>query len=412
MISENVTGLICVKCGRHYSATGLPTTCIACGISGILDFQYDYDRARDQMKQVFADPFSTRTLWRYAPLLPIGRDCTLPMLPLGPTPLIECPALARAVGVNRYLIKDDSRTPTSSSKDRASAVAVVRARSLKYKVAGCASTGNAAVSLAGWCAATGLKSIIFVPATAPEAKVAQLVVYGSMVLLVDADYSTTWKLAQRAANELKFYNRNCAVNPCLIEGKKTLGLELGEELATDPATLVTISVGDGCSIAGLWKGLDEMHKIGVLAELPRLLGVQAEGASPLVSAFERGEEGPVSGPAETLADSISVGEPRNAIKALRAVRASDGALLAVSDKEIVDAIRDTAMLSGIFAEPAAAAPLAGIRRARLAGLVGSKDTVVHVVTGSGLKDIKAARKSVPSPRTIEPTIEAVREELE
>ncbi len=150
----------------------------------------------------------------------------------------------------------------------------------------------------------------------------------------------------------------------------------------------------------------------MLPDRPRLLGVQAEGAAPLVHAFKSGEEGPVTGPAQTLADSISVGEPRNAIKALRAVRASEGSMLGVSDGEILAAVRDVATLSGIFAEPAAAAPFAGIRRARLSGLVGSKDTVVHVVTGAGLKDIKAARRASPSPRHIEPTLEAVQEELE
>lgn len=408
----NVTGLTCVSCGRTYAPGEVWMTCPSCGVTGILDVQYDYDRAREQMASVLADPGADRTVWRYLPLLPLDPAWPRPPLQLGPTPLVECPAVARSLGVARFLVKDDSRTPTSSSKDRASAIAVVMAGARGHAVAGCASTGNAAVSLAGWCAAAGLRSIIFVPATAPEAKVAQLAIYGATVLLVDGDYGVTWRLAQRAAEELKFYNRNCAVNPFLVEGKKTLGLELGEQLRAERATVVAMGVGDGCSIAGLWKGLDEMARIGVLPERPRLLGVQAEGAAPLVAAFERGDDGHgVSGPAQTLADSISVGEPRNPVKALRAVRAAGGHLVAASDQELLAAIRDLAALSGIFAEPAAAAPLAGLRRARAAGLVTEQDTVVHVVTGSGLKDIKAARAAAPAPRKIAPTLDAVREVL-
>lgn len=412
MHTGNMTGLSCVRCGHQYKPGEVSLTCLACGISGILDVEYDYESVGEQFRALRTEGDRGLGVWRYLPFLPLDPGWERPTLPLDRTPLIDCPALARELGVRQLLIKDDSRTPTASSKDRASAVAVVRARAEGYDVAGCASTGNAAVSLAGWTAAAGLKSLIFVPATAPEAKVAQLIIYGARVLLVEADYAITWRLAQRAAYELKFYNRNCAVNPFLVEGKKTLGLELGEELADDPATVVTMSVGDGCSIAGLWKGLDEMHRVGVLAERPRLLGVQAEGAAPLVGAFERGEDGPVTGPAATLADSISVGEPRNSIKALRAVRASGGALLAVSDNEILGAIHDVARLSGIFAEPAAAAPFAGLRRARLSGLLKPTDKVVHVVTGSGLKDVRAAKQATSTPSLIEPSIEAVREELE
>ncbi len=172
-----------------------------------------------------------------------------------------------------------------------------------------------------------------------------------------------------------------------------------------------MSVGDGCSIAGLWKGLDEMHRIGVLPRRPKLIGAQAEGAAPLVAAFERGEVGPVTGPAQTLADSISVGEPRNATKALRAIRDSEGTMIAVSDEEILSSIREVARLSGVFAEPAAAAPFAAIRHARATGFLGADDTVVQVVTGSGLKDIGAARQATDPPHRIAPTLEAVREEL-
>ena len=369
--------------------------------------RYDYDAARDALSASLAG--EDRTVWRYLPLLPLDPAWPRPPLSLGPTPLVDCPALAERLGVRRYAIKDDSRTPTSSSKDRASSIAVVRARAEGFEVAGCASTGNAAVSLAGWSAAAGLRAIIFVPATAPEAKVAQLAIHGARVLLVEGDYAASWHLAQSAAEELGFYNRNCAVNPYLVEGKKTLGLELGEQLRDDPPSLVAMSVGDGCSIAGLWKGLDEMATVGVLPSRPRLLGVQAAGARGLVDAFAEGREGPVVAPATTLADSISVAEPRNATKALRAVRASSGHMVAVPDEAILEAIRELATSSGVFAEPAAAAPLAGLREARRLGLLGPDDAVVHVVTGSGLKDIRAAMRVAPPPTRIAASLDAVRE---
>lgn len=410
MTVSTVVDLVCVSCGKAYPYGEVELTCPACGLEGILDVRYDYDRARAELVPSLASS-PDRTVWRYLPLLPLDPAWPRPPLELGPTPLVDCPALARELGLRSFRIKDDSRTPTSSSKDRASAIAVVRARAAGYGVAGCASTGNAAVSLAGWSAAAGLSALIFVPATAPEAKVAQLAIYGARVLLVEGDYATTWHLAQAAAEALGFYNRNCAVNPFLVEGKKTLGLELGEALAREPATWVSMSVGDGCSIAGLWKGLDEMARLGVLSERPRLLGVQAEGARALVDAFDGGREGPVRGPAFTVADSISVGEPRNAVKALRAVRASGGAMVAVPDEAILAAIRDLATRSGVFAEPAAATPLAGIRAARERGLIGAGDSVVHVATGSGLKDIRAALRVAPPPTRIAPELDAVREVL-
>jgi threonine synthase len=231
--------------------------------------------------------------------------------------------------------------------------------------------------------------VIFVPETAPEPKVAQLLVFGARVIRVRASYDATWELCQRACARHGWYNRNAAVNPSLVEGKKTCGLEIGEQAGKHVPDWVVVSVGDGCTIAGIGKGLEEMRALGFIPRMPRLLGVQAQGARPLVDAFRDGRD-VGSGPASTMADSICVGHPRNARKALRAVRASQGAMVAVPDEAIEEAMRETGRRAGVFGEPAGVAGIAGLRQAVREGIVGRKETVWAVVTGNGLKDAKAA----------------------
>jgi threonine synthase len=257
----------------------------------------------------------------------------------------------------------------------------------------------------------GLKAYIFVPASAPEAKLAQLLVYGATVLQVEGDYADAFHLCQEAVASFGWYNRNCAINPYLVEGKKTGGLEIGEQLAARLPEVVAVAVGDGCTIAGIWKGLSEMHRFGLIPRLPRLLGVQAEGAPPIARAFAAGKNSATPCPAQTLADSINVGAPRNGVKALRAVRASGGQFVTVSDEAILEAIPRLARGSGVFAEPTAAAAFAGIQVAREKGFIGADETVLQVVTGSGLKDVRGALRSVRGPHRIPPTLDAVRQAL-
>jgi threonine synthase len=386
----NVTGLKCVRCGARYAEGEVLYTCPPCGIEGILDVEYDYDRIR------FDPPAEERSIWRYLPLLPLRGDAGLPTLQVGWTPVASFPRLAARVGVRELVLKDDGRLPTGSFKDRASAVGTVKARERGAKTIACSSTGNAASSLAGFAANLGLEAIIFVPAHAPEAKVAQLRAFGARVLLVEGSYDQAYYLCQDAVAKFGWYNRNCAVNPYLVEGKKTCGLEIGEQLGGEPPDVVAVAVGDGCTIAGIWKGMQEMHRFGRLARLPRLLGVQAAGAAPLVEAFERGRKDeivPVQ--AKTIADSIAVGQPRNWRKALTAVRESAGALVAVPDEAITLAAAEIAAATGIFAEPTGAAALAGVGVALERGLVRKGERVLQVVTGNGLKDVRGAASRAP-----------------
>ncbi len=264
--------------------------CPACGYhDGILDVLYDYEAVGRELNAEVLAGNRELTMWRYLPLLPIAGRKPIPHLQLGSTPLYEAPKLAAELGVARCWVKDEGRNPTASFKDRASAVGVVKALEKQASEITCASTGNAASSLAGFAAAAGIPATIFVPARAPEAKVAQLLVYGARVFSVEGTYDEAWELCMKASAEFGWYNRNCAINPYLIEGKKTVSLELAEQFSRlTPGRVpdwVVVSVGDGCTIGGVWKGLKEMHRLGILMRLPRVLGVQAEGCQPFVTAW-------------------------------------------------------------------------------------------------------------------------------
>ena len=406
---KHIRHLACTHCSKTYAYGAVEYTCPSCGpAQGILDVVYDYPSIFASFTPAGLAADRDPSLWRYRPLLPVDAAWPLPQLRVGGTPLYDFPQLAKAVGVGRLLVKDDGRQPTASFKDRASSVGALRAVHSGAKVITCASTGNAATSLAGWSAHLGLTAFIFVPSSAPEGKLAQLLIYGAHVLLVEGTYDQAYDLCQQAVEAFGWFNRNCAVNPFLVEGKKTGGLELGEQLGTNGADWVAVPLGDGCTTAGVWKGLVEMHKMGVLGRLPRLLGVQAEGAAPLYKAWKAGAETFEPQAVNTVADSIAVGTPRNAVKALRAIRESNGAVVTVSDAQIDAAMPLLARSTGVFAEPTAAAGLAGIAQAVKLGLVPSDNTAVHLATGHGLKDVKGALRSAGAAHRVGPTLDAVK----
>lgn len=339
--------------------------------------------------------------WRYRELLPIRQGARLSAVSVGWTPLSAAPALARHIGLRTLYLKDDGRNPSGSLKDRASSMGVVKCQEKKQKIISCASTGNAASSLACMAASMGMRSVIFVPQRAPEPKITQLLIFGATVIRVQGSYEDAFQLCQQACDRFGWYNRNCAVNPYLVEGKKTAGLETGEQLGWKIPDWVAVSVGDGCTIAGIWKGFRELKAIGLANRTPKMLGVQAAGAAPITDAFHHGEPLRPVDP-HTVADSIAVGVPRNWKKALLAIQASGGTMINVSDEEILEAMRYTGRLTGIFAEPAAAAAVAGLRAAVEQGVVGRRAEAVAMITGNGLKDIRSAQASVPPPFDIAP----------
>ena len=386
----------CVKCGKTYAATPDLTTC-ECG--GILDITYDYDYIKSTFTKDTLAARRSNSMWRYRELLPVEPDTPDTPLRVGWSPLYEAETLARQLGVGKLYVKDDGLNPTASLKDRASAMAVAKAREAGAKVIACSSTGNAASSLAGNAAAAGLKTYIFVPSRAPKGKVAQLMTFGATVISVQGSYEDTFELSKQAIDKWGWYNRNAAINPYLSEGKKTVALEIMEQLGWQVPDYIAISVGDGCTIAGLWKGLKDLYAIGFIDRLPRLISAQAEGCCPLNRAIETGEPWhPME--ENTLADSIAVGVPRNADKALMAIRESDGLTVNVSDEEIMAAQKLLGRTCGVFGEPAGVTGTAGVKKLCEQGKLGAHDTVVSVVTGNGLKDVANAIKACGEPISI------------
>jgi threonine synthase len=306
-------------------------------------------------------------------------------------------------------IKDDSHNPTSSLKDRASAMAVVKASEAGVSTLACSSTGNAASSLAGNAAARGFKTYIFVPARAPKAKLTQLQIYGATVVSVQGDYGATFRLSAEAIGRWGWYNRNAAINPYLSEGKKTVAYEIAEQLHWEVPAYVALSVGDGCTIAGVWKGFLDLYHAGFVKQLPKLISVQAEGCCPINNAVRNSSEELIPMEENTLADSIAVGTPRNFLKAVRAIRESGGLTVNVSDTEILAAIALLGRTSGVFGEPAGVAGTAGVMKLIKNGQLRKDATVVSIVTGNGLKDIANAQKSVNDPISVPPSMEQLLE---
>jgi threonine synthase len=405
---QTLTGLRCITCGRTFAHANL-FTCTTCGEEGILDVHYDYDEiaAHASFRSASEKRFD---IWRYRDLLPISPELPLPPLHIGWTPVHDVPRLAQAIGISKLFLKDDGRNPTNSFKDRASAVGVMKAMEFGFHTIACASTGNAASSLAGLSAAVGLKSYIFVPQRAPEPKVTQLLIFGATVLRVQGTYEQAFDLCKQACERFGWYNRNSGTNPYLVEGKKTAGLEIAEQFGKEIPDWVVVSVGDGCTIGGIGKGLQEMKRLGVIDRVPRLLGVQAEGAKPMLEAFTSGKD-LIPTDTNTIADSIAVGTPRNWRRAIQQIRLSHGDMIAVSDEEILDAMRMTARLGGVFGEPAGVAGVAGLKKAIALGIVKAHESAVAAITGNGLKDIASAKHAAGVAIDVGPSIEGLEKAL-
>ena len=392
---QNVKGAFCIKCGSEFDAGKEIYTCTECG--GILDIEYNYAYIK---KQASRDKFAANkdfSMWRYIAFLPVEQDARLCPLRTGWSPLYKTDTLAKALGLKNLYVKDDGINPTASLKDRPSAIAVTRALSVGKSTVACSSTGNAASSLAGAAASVGLKSVIFVPERAPKGKLTQLLIFGATVVSVKGDYGAAFRLSAQAIENYGWYNRNAAINPYLSEGKKTVSLEIAEQLglASDrfvAPDFVAVSVGDGCTIAGVWKGFKDLYTVGLIEKLPRLISVQAEGCCPVNRAVEnKAHIEPMD--ENTIADSIAVGVPRNGDKALEAIRESNGIAINVSDDEILETMRLLGRTSGIFGEPAGAAGTAGLAKAVKKQLVPRDALVVSIVTGNGLKDVASAQKA-------------------
>ena len=417
---KHFLGYRCSLCGAEYPPEDFTYNCPV--DEGNLDLVLDLQRIKKETTPENLLTSREYSLWRYLPLLPVsdpGGEGT-PIRAAGYTPVFSPPALKAQLGLQNLWIKDESRNPTASFKDRASAVAVARAREIGADMIVTASSGNAGAALAGMSAAVGQKAVILVPKAAPPAKVAQLLIYGATVLLVDGTYDDAFDLTLEASREFGWYCRNTGYNPFTLEGKKTAAFEIWEflidwRLENGNSNLhspisVFVSVGDGNIISGIHKGFKDLLALGWMEQMPRLFGVQAEGSAAVANAFRAGTEVITPVEARTLADSISVGLPRDGVRAVRAATQTGGGYITVKDEEILSAIAALGKV-GVFAEPAGATAYAGLVKAVESGIINTDDTIVVVNTGNGLKDVGAAMKAVPAAMVIEPSLQALKRTL-
>lgn len=409
----------CTLCGDELDPRTTRYVCPRHGDAGILDTILDYKTIAAKTSPRKISDARDFSIWRYADLLPIDDAARFaPPLHVGWTPLYRSTTLGAQLGLSHLYFKDDGRNPTASFKDRASAVVVAKARELGVEIITTASTGNAGAALAGMSAAAKMPAVIFVPQTAPPAKIAQLLIFGSRVMLVKGNYDQAVALCLAASKEFGWYCRNTAYNPYTVEGKKTASFEICEQLTAGAQFIapvqwrapdgIFVSVGDGNIISGLWKGLRDLAALGWIEKMPKLFGIQAEGSAACYNAWKAGTETITPVNAVTVADSISADLPLDGVRAVRAVRETGGAYLTVSDAEILAAIPELARGEAIFVEPAASAAYAGLKKAVAQGLVKSDEHIVVMLTGSGLKDIASAMRVAGAGTVIEPTLEAVR----
>lgn len=356
----------------------------------------DYRRARR---------FEGRGVWRYEPLLPVRRSLTLGE---GDTGLHLCERLGRRLGIPRLYVKNEGENPTGSFKDRGMTVGIALALSTGARVVACASTGNTSASMAAYAARAGLTALVLLPAgKVAGGKLAQAVAHGARIVQIEGDFDDAMRLVvELSASERRVYLLN-SLNPYRLEGQKTLAFEVCEALGEAPDALV-LPMGNAGNISAIWKGFREWHRLGRIRRLPRMVGVQAEGAAPIVRTLREGLGTCRVEHPETVATAIRIGAPVNWRKAVAAVRESGGEAGTVTDREILEAQQELARAEGIFVEPASAAPLAYLRKRRLP----RARTVVCVATGHGLKDPEAASRAPVSLRRVRPTPSALRRLLE
>jgi threonine synthase len=327
------------------------------------------------------------TMWRYAEIMPVRSASNIVSLGEGFTPLLPAPRLGRAAGCPRLMIKDEGLNPTGSFKARGLSAAVSRARELGLAKLTMPSAGNAAGAMAAYCAAAGMEAHVFMPKDAPAANQQECLAYGAHLTLVDGYITDAGKLSARAAEELGLFDVSTLREPYRAEGKKTMGLEIAEQLGWELPDVIVYPTGGGTGIVGMWKAFEELERMGWIGPArPRMVVVQAEGCAPIVRAFEQGKEfaDPFPNP-KTLAAGIRVPAAIGDYLVLRAVRQSGGTAVTVTDREILDAVGEMARLEGIFAAPEGGATLAGLRKLRAAGKIGQDERVLLLNTGSALK---------------------------
>jgi threonine synthase len=398
---KHIKGFKCIRCGADFNLDEIEYTCDNC--KGYLQVTYDYPSIKENIRKTDLKESPDYSMWRYKALLPVEDLSKKPIVEIGWTPLYKADKLGETLGIKNLYLKDEGRNPSASLKDRPGAIAVVNALERGEEIITCASTGNAAASLSCLTAALGLKTVIFVPETSPEAKIAQLLVFGAIVIAVTGTYDDAFDLCIQATEKYGWYNRSSGYNPYTREGKKTCAYEICEQLGWECPDKVFVSVGDGNLISGMWKGFVDLYSIGFINRLPQLISCQSKNMDAINRAFNSdGIIRPVEG--KTIADSISVGFPHDGDAALRAIQKSGGFAISVSDENILRAIPEMARETSVFGEPSGAVPFAAMKKAIDENKIKEEEKTVLLVSGNGLKDINSAMKSVGQPVKIKPDL--------
>ncbi len=388
----------CMECGWTYSLDDMVYRCERCDYP--LEVQYDYDIMASTSSR---ETFKNRgwTIWRYRELLPIRDVSNIISSGEGGTPLLRSMRLAKALGVESLYLKDETRNPTWSFKDRGTSVGVSKAVEIGARAVGCVSTGNMAASTAAYAAKAGIKSIVIIPHGTPLEKIAQMLICGAEVVALKAPYPEIYRVALDASREYGIYMVHSDA-PMRVEGQKTASFEIAEQLEWRAPDWVIVPTSSAGNLSAHWKGWKEMHKIGLVDELPRMVCIQAEGNSPIVRAFKRGRNHvePFK-EARTIAHAIANPDPPSGRRALKVLHESKGKAEAVSDKEIMEAQKLLAETEGLFAEPAGAAPVAGLKRLLKEGTIDGSEIMVCVITGAGVKDVESALKVCGKPHELE-----------
>jgi threonine synthase len=399
-----VTGLRCRECQRAFPAEALHV-CDYC--FGPLEVAYDYERiaATVSRERIESGP---RTIWRYRDLLPVDDEAPVD-LGAGFTPLVRADRLAAELGLGELWIKDDTANPTGSFKDRVVSVALTKARRLGFKVAACASTGNLANSVAAHAARAGMESVVLIPHDLEAAKVTMTAVYGGTVVAVEGTYDDVNRLCAELTSERPswaFVNVN--VRTYYAEGSKTLAFEIAEQLGWQAPDHVVVPIGSGSQLTKVAKGFAELGKVGLLPEEPavRVSGAQAEGCSPVATAFLEGTDAIRPVKPKTIAKSLAIGNPADGPYVLDVVRRTGGAVADVSDPEIVDSIRLLARTQGVFGETAGGVTVGVLRKLLDSGQLDPDAETVIINSGDGLKTLDAVAPAVPVPAAIKPTVAA------
>ena len=404
--ATHVLGLRCRECGREYDVAPV-YTCEWC--FGPLEVAYDYEAiaASVSRESIAAGPLS---LWRYGPLLPVEFDRAVD-LGTGFTPLVKADRLAAELGLRDVWIKNDTRNPTNSFKDRVVSIALSKALEFGFKVAACASTGNLANSVAAHAARAGLRSYVFIPSNLEQGKIVTTAVYGGNVVAINGNYDDVNRLCAELAGVYEWAFVNVNMRPFYAEGSKTLAFETAEQLGWETPDHIVVPVASGSLLTKIHKGFDELYKVGLLDSRPavRVSGAQALGCSPVAQAYLDNADTIRPVKPDTIAKSLAIGNPADGYFALDVVRSSGGGMAAVTDGEIVEGMHLLARTEGIFAETAGGVTVATLRKLAADGVIRPDERVVVYITGHGLKTLEAVSPTCGPTATIAPTLDAFHE---